>query len=243
MASNVYTGTATVAVASGVATITKVTGDGFALLAAGSEIEINGVAKRFVKTNGGTVITVNAATGEASSSGAVAWTGQPPSDSATYSTTALDILQNQKTLSTMVSGRWNKTTAVDTLYAVDALLDAYCLTWATLTAPPSSPAAGDCHLTGTSCTGAWAGYDLKIAQYINSAWRFYTPFKGLRAYNSVAGKFYFYNDSAWTDENTTISAIGGKAVSLGGAFTLLGAYGFTGTLTNTTAITFPTSGT
>ena len=42
---------------------------------------------------------------------------------------------------------------------------------------------------------------------------------------------------------TTVGSIGGKAVSLGGAFTMSGAFGFTGTVTGTTAVTFPTSGT
>lgn len=42
---------------------------------------------------------------------------------------------------------------------------------------------------------------------------------------------------------TTVNSIGGKSVTLGGAFTMSGAYGFTGTLTGTTSVTFPTSGT
>jgi hypothetical protein len=37
--------------------------------------------------------------------------------------------------------------------------------------------------------------------------------------------------------------IGGKAITLGGGFTMSGAFGFTGTLTGATAVTFPTSGT
>jgi hypothetical protein len=43
--------------------------------------------------------------------------------------------------------------------------------------------------------------------------------------------------------STTVGSIGGKAVSLAGAFTMSGAFGFTGTVTNTTSVTFPTSGT
>lgn len=41
----------------------------------------------------------------------------------------------------------------------------------------------------------------------------------------------------------TVASIGGKAVSLGGAFTMSGAFTFTGTVTGNTTVTFPTSGT
>jgi hypothetical protein len=41
----------------------------------------------------------------------------------------------------------------------------------------------------------------------------------------------------------TVASIGGKAVSLGGSFTMSGAFTFTGTITGNTGVTFPTSGT
>lgn len=41
----------------------------------------------------------------------------------------------------------------------------------------------------------------------------------------------------------TVGSIGGKAVTLGGAFTMSGAFNFTGTLTGNTNVIFPTSGT
>ena len=43
--------------------------------------------------------------------------------------------------------------------------------------------------------------------------------------------------------NVTISSIGGKAVSLGGAFTISGAFATTLTVTGTTTLTLPTTGT
>lgn len=42
---------------------------------------------------------------------------------------------------------------------------------------------------------------------------------------------------------TTVGSIGGKAVTLGGAFTMSGAFTFTGTVTAATTVTFPTTGT
>ena len=42
---------------------------------------------------------------------------------------------------------------------------------------------------------------------------------------------------------STVNSIGTPAITLGGPLTFSGAYSFTGTLTNTTAVTFPTSGT
>ena len=43
--------------------------------------------------------------------------------------------------------------------------------------------------------------------------------------------------------STTVSKIGGKAISIANSFTMSGNYTFTGTLSNNTAVTFPTSGT
>lgn len=50
-------------------------------------------------------------------------------------------------------------------------------------------------------------------------------------------------DVTGTQGATVVGKIGGKTVTLGGNFTTSGAFNFTGTLTGTTSVTFPTSGT
>jgi hypothetical protein len=44
-----------------------------------------------------------------------------------------------------------------------------------LTAPPGSPAEGDCYLVATGGTGDWSGHDGDLAAYQGGAWRFYPP--------------------------------------------------------------------
>ena len=72
--------------------------------------------------------------------------------------------------------------------------------------PPSSPSDGDAYLIGGSPTGVWSGYSYKIASCIDGAWRFYTPFNGLRAYVATTGAFVVYVNGVWTDWNSLISA-------------------------------------
>lgn len=50
------------------------------------------------------------------------------------------------------------------------------------TAPPGSPADGDCYLVAATATGAWAGHDDEIAFYMSTAWEFITPAEGMGAY-------------------------------------------------------------
>jgi len=63
----------------------------------------------------------------------------------------------------------------DYVLAFDALVGASVLD-RDLTAPPGGESEGDCYLVAASATGAWAGQDGKLAQYVNGSWRFYpTP--------------------------------------------------------------------
>lgn len=93
----------------------------------------------------------------------------------------------------------------EALIQLDAFVDLYLL-GQFVNAPPSSPADGDAYLVGGSPTGAWSGYAYKIAYCIDGAWRFYTPFNGLRAYVATTGAFIVYVGGTWTDWNSLISA-------------------------------------
>lgn len=68
-----------------------------------------------------------------------------------------------------------------------------------LATPPISPTAGDRYLVAGSPTGAWTGHATKIALFIASAWRFYTPRRGWMCYVIDENIFiYFSASDVWT---------------------------------------------
>jgi len=95
---------------------------------------------------------------------------------------------------------WN-----EALAQLDAFVD-LCLKGQFVNTPPASPADGDAYLIGGAPTGAWSGYACKIASCLDGAWRFYTPFDGLRAYVAPTGAFIVYLNGQWADWNSLISA-------------------------------------
>jgi hypothetical protein len=66
-------------------------------------------------------------------------------------------------------------------------------------AEPGSPADGDCYLLVGTPTGThWTGQGGKIALFVNTAWEFKTPKKGMVAYVVAEDLFIGYNNaSAW----------------------------------------------
>jgi hypothetical protein len=58
-------------------------------------------------------------------------------------------------------------------------------------AEPGSPADGDCYLLVGTPTGThWAGQGGKIALFVNTAWEFKTPKKGMVAYVVERGRVH-----------------------------------------------------
>lgn len=88
-------------------------------------------------------------------------------------------------------------------------------------------------------------------QWISSISTAGVPTATQPAFTNLSGSLGCSQEPAYTGDvtktagscATTVSTLGGKAVSLGGAFTTSGAFGLTETLTGTTSITLPTSGT
>ena len=116
----------------------------------------------------------------------------------------------------------NAVTWNEALAQLDALVD-LCLLGQYVNAPPANPSDGDAYLTGAAPTGAWSGYAYKIASCLDGAWRFHTPFNGLRAYVTTSGAFIVYLNGTWIDWNSLISA---NEVSVASAATCdLGAAG------------------
>ena len=51
-----------------------------------------------------------------------------------------------------------------------------------LTAPPGSPADGDRYIVASGATGAWAGWDLNVAYWVDGAWMRLVPRPGWQAW-------------------------------------------------------------
>lgn len=87
--------------------------------------------------------------------------------------------------------------------ALDALIQPSVIDH-TLSAPPGSPADGDCYIVATSPSGAWAGQTNKIARYssVLSAWEFYTPLPGWIAFSNEAGDHLKFVDGSWVALST-----------------------------------------
>jgi hypothetical protein len=66
-----------------------------------------------------------------------------------------------------------------------------------LTAPPGSPADGDCYIPDATATGVWALHEDDVAMYIGTAWVFRTPLEGWRAWVVDEDAVYVYNGAAW----------------------------------------------
>lgn len=66
-----------------------------------------------------------------------------------------------------------------------------------LTAPPGSPAQGDCYLVAASPTGAWAGQAGNVAIYVNTAWTFITPKEGFLFWVDDENVLVLYDGAAW----------------------------------------------
>lgn len=68
----------------------------------------------------------------------------------------------------------------------------------TLAAPPASPALGDRHIVGTAPTGDWAAHQNEIALWNGSAWEFFAPLLGWRAYVADEAAVLVFDGSGWT---------------------------------------------
>src|SRR5262249_5107250 len=66
-----------------------------------------------------------------------------------------------------------------------------------LTAPPSSPAAGDRYIVKATGTGAFAGHDNQIALFADGGWQFFEPQTGWVAYVAGESALVAWTGTAW----------------------------------------------
>ena len=61
-------------------------------------------------------------------------------------------------------------------------------------------AEGDAYIIPAGATGAWAGKTNQIAAYVDGAWLYIVPKRGLRVEVQSVGGFMWFNGSAWAAE-------------------------------------------
>lgn len=86
----------------------------------------------------------------------------------------------------------------------------------TVTSPPVSPSDGHRYIVGSPATGGFAGQENNIAAFIGTAWVFFTPSEGWRAYDQGANQFIVFNGSAWVLAGLSSSALSDGSVNLMG---------------------------
>ncbi|MCB1436694.1 MAG: DUF2793 domain-containing protein [Rhodobiaceae bacterium] len=92
----------------------------------------------------------------------------------------------------------------EALVVLDALAHLFLLD-RDLADPPASPAEGDAWLVASPASGAWTGQEGRIAFRIDGDWRFYSPFKGLRAYIGDEQSVIIHDGAGWSDFAALIS--------------------------------------
>lgn len=73
-----------------------------------------------------------------------------------------------------------------------------------LATPPGSPAEGDAYIVAASATGAWTGWEGRIAFYA-SGWIDITPIEGTEAYVQDENVKYSYSGSAWAASSAGVT--------------------------------------
>ena len=66
-----------------------------------------------------------------------------------------------------------------------------------LTMPPASPADGARYIVASGAGGAWAGWDLNIAYFVDGAWMRLVPRLGWQAWVADEASFLAWNGSVW----------------------------------------------
>ena len=66
-----------------------------------------------------------------------------------------------------------------------------------LTAPPAAPADGDRYIVASGATGAWAGWDLNVAYWVDGAWMRLVPRPGWLAWVADEAAFVGWDGAAW----------------------------------------------
>lgn len=86
----------------------------------------------------------------------------------------------------------------EALQALDALVQPVVIDL-DLTAPPSVPVDGDCHLVAAGATGDWTGQDNALAVQSSGGWMFYAPRSGWKVYVQSENADFIFDGVEWLD--------------------------------------------
>ncbi|HEX2811409.1 MAG TPA: DUF2793 domain-containing protein [Sphingopyxis sp.] len=101
----------------------------------------------------------------------------------------------------------------EALVLLDALVHA-AIEDGPLTAPPSSPVAGQCWLVGAGADGDWAGQADAIAIWCDGGWRFAAPRPGMRIARLSDGAWLRYRSGAWVVPDVLANPAGGATIDV-----------------------------
>jgi hypothetical protein len=79
----------------------------------------------------------------------------------------------------------------------------------TLTAPPGSPAEGDCYIPAAGASGAWTGFDLQLVVYAGGGWVRIVPKSGMKAWIISERLTVTFEDGVWRD-GVALTGHGGR---------------------------------
>ncbi|WP_075223169.1 DUF2793 domain-containing protein [Acuticoccus yangtzensis] len=69
--------------------------------------------------------------------------------------------------------------------------------------PPSSPSDGDRYIVASGGSGAWSGWDLNVAYYVDGAWMRLVPRAGWRTWVEDEGVLLVFDGSSWVTTTPT----------------------------------------
>jgi Protein of unknown function (DUF2793) len=78
-----------------------------------------------------------------------------------------------------------------------------------LAAPPGSPTEGACYIPAPGASGAWSGFDGKIALYSGGGWQAIAPVSGMKAWVRAERATVTYEDGVWRD-GVALTLSGGR---------------------------------
>jgi len=93
----------------------------------------------------------------------------------------------------------------DALNRIDGLINLTVFN-RTQTAPTGGESAGARYIVGSPATGAFVGQENNVAVLIGTAWRFFTPSEGWRAYDQGANQELLFDGSAWNSNDALIAS-------------------------------------
>ena len=123
-----------------------------------------------------------------------------------------DTLSPRFGLPLLFAGQAQKEAFVNEAHALtDALL--HCAIEGAASAPPATPANGECWLVGASPTGAWTGQTGKIACRQAGNWLFAAPLDGMRILDKSNGQDKLFRGT-WQSPAAPAAPSGGSNIDV-----------------------------